>query len=270
MENFHFETATLVGYGISGALMVLLPIIVFLVWRKRTKAPIVPTIAGAATFFLSAMVFEQIPIQILFNFYQPTAEALRNSVVLYYIVGALLAGIFEETGRFVTMRFFLKKYTRKQNALSFGIGHGGFESLYIGFTTMSLIVLGMIVNSGNLGQITDSLEGAMLETAMEQVRNYSSQTFGGCMLGVLERCIAITAHTAFSMLVFRAVHDKKCGWLYPFAIFLHALFDFILVLYAGKLITLAVLEVILVAIVVPMFLLTYRFVYKPMPEGDGV
>jgi uncharacterized membrane protein YhfC len=51
---------------------------------------------------------------------------------LYAVLGALLAGLFEETGRFIAFKFLLKKRTDRKTAISYGIGHGGFEAIFGG------------------------------------------------------------------------------------------------------------------------------------------
>ena len=47
------------------------------------------------------------------------------------LYGGLMAGVFEETGRYVSFKWFLKKETRIQDGLSYGIGHGGIEAMLI-------------------------------------------------------------------------------------------------------------------------------------------
>lgn len=266
MENIRFSTLTLAGFGVSGTLMIMLAVMILIVWKKKTKASYVPIIAGAVTFVVSAFILEQIPLLLLMVLDSPVSQTINSSVWLKYLVGAILAGVFEETGRFVTYRFFLKKYAEKQTAISYGIGHAGIECIIIGFSTLSFIVLGVIVNSGNSDMILQGMEGAQLETALAQIESYAAQTLGTSILCVWERVSAIMLQISTSMLVFRAVRDKKCRWMYPLSILLHAAIDFCIAFYQADLISLLVLEIMFMALSAAVFIPAYRFVYKPMPE----
>jgi uncharacterized membrane protein YhfC len=87
-------------------------------------------------------------------------------------------------------------------------------------------------------------------------------------IAVMERVSAMMGHVAFSILVFDAARTPKKGWMYPFAIFLHAFLDFFAVLYqVGKItVSPAIFEVLLLIVAVVFFGLTWRFVYRKMLE----
>lgn len=53
------------------------------------------------------------------------------------------------------------------------------------------------------------------------------------MLGVYERIPAIAFHISASVLVFAAAREKKYAFLYPLMIFVHAVFDFMIVFYSA-------------------------------------
>ena len=67
---------------------------------------------------------------------------IRGNIWLYALYGGLMAGLFEETGRYLAFSFALKKYRAKNvNALMYGAGHGGFEAIVIvGLTMINNIV----------------------------------------------------------------------------------------------------------------------------------
>lgn len=56
---------------------------------------------------LFAMVLEQIVHSIVLG--SPAGIVIRNHLWLYALYGSLMAGLFEETGRFLAMRYVLKK-----------------------------------------------------------------------------------------------------------------------------------------------------------------
>lgn len=266
MENIHFGTGTLVGYVVAGVLMVLLPVVLLIVWKQKTKASIVPAVTGAVTFFAFALVLEQIPAALLLVVDSPVSQAINASVWLKCLVGGLLAGVFEETGRLVAFRCFLKKYNTKQSAVTYGIGHGGVESLILGVSMLSYMILGILVNSGNLSLVVQGLEGEQLALAMEQLQAFALQSFGTSMLAVSERASAMLLHLGLSVLVFRSVHSRKSRGLFWLAVLLHALFDFTTVLYVAKLVPLLAFEMIMLAMAATVFVCAYRIVYRRMPE----
>lgn len=98
---------------------------------------------------------------------------------------------------------------------------------------------------------------------MEKLKGYAEITFGKSMLGICERISAMMMQTGLSILVFKAVRDKKSVWLYPLAMLIHAAIDFTcifcdrcpIVLEAGFMLSAA--AALLIAI---------RLVYNKMPE----
>ncbi len=176
-------------------------------------------LTGAVTFFLFALVLEQILHTLVFL--SPAGSAIQGSLLLYALYGGLAAGLFEETGRFLAFRFVLKKQTRPITALSYGIGHGGAEAfLVVGMTMVSNLLLLYMASTG----LTSVLK---LDSAVDTLLSTSAGMF---LWSALERVSAILLHMANSVLVFTAVHDKKKRWLYPAAILIHAASNFIAVI----------------------------------------
>lgn len=260
MKDIKFETGSLVCLGIEAAVMILLPIIVMIIWKKKTGAKLKPIIIGAVTFFLFAIILKTVPAYFLFAADNPAAKAINNNIWLYYVTAGILAGIFEETGRYTAFRTVLKNNTDKVTSISYGIGHGGFESIYLAYSILIMLVMGIMINSGNIDQITNGLEGEQLETALTQLRDYSQITFSMSLLGIWERISTIMLHISLSIIVFKAAHDKKYLILYPAAILIHVLADFSVVL--TRLFPAVVFEVIIFIFSAVLLILVYRYVYK--------
>src|SRR5690625_2683858 len=93
-----------------------------------------------------------------------TAPFFENAWVLVPY-GALMAGVFEEVGRYIMMRFALKKYRDWQDGLAFGIGHGGIESILIlGLSNLTMIIYAIQINAGTFVQLmtNDALKEALM------------------------------------------------------------------------------------------------------------
>ena len=94
------------------------------------------------------MILEQIFHSFILN--SDAGKVIQSNIWLYGIYGGLMAGLFEETGRFVAFKTVLKKdLINDKNALMYGAGHGGIEVFFIlVFSMVSNIVVSIMLNSG--------------------------------------------------------------------------------------------------------------------------
>lgn len=264
MENIVYSATAFTSLALLGVFVTALATAVSLYWHKKTNAPLFPYLAGGATWLIFAIILKnivQVPVLM--------AEPIKNSTVLFYLIGAAFAGIFEETGRFVTFRTAMKKYDNRRSAITCGIGHGGFEALYIILqTSITFIVLGIMVNTGNLDKITASMDEASKAAAMEQIALYSQQTFFKDALALIERVSAIVFHISLSVLVFASTRQPRYRFMYPLAVFLHFAFDSLCILYVTETVSPMIFELILGAAVAAVAVFAYRF-YKNLPQEVG-
>ena len=74
----------------------------------------------------------------------------ENSIILN-ICSIISPGLLEETGRYIVLRYLFSKDQQKNISISYGIGHGGIESILIGFTVLSnLLVKDTLIKNGLL------------------------------------------------------------------------------------------------------------------------
>ena len=140
-----------------------------------------------------------------------------------------MAGLFEEVGRFTAFKLVLRRRREPVTALSYGIGHGGCEAfLILGVTYISNIVISLMMQRGV--QMSAEITAGIQSLAALPVTLF--------LLAGFERIVAMTLHTALSVLVFAAVRDGRHG-LFPLAVLLHALADFFAVVVIRQAGTLA-------------------------------
>lgn len=96
------------------------PIAVWLIWKHRTPARTFPMLVGIIAYMFISMLRGMARFIVL-------NDALREHVWLFYIVSALLSGIFEEAGRYIVFRWCIPNYDRWTDCISYGIGHGAIE-----------------------------------------------------------------------------------------------------------------------------------------------
>jgi uncharacterized membrane protein YhfC len=231
---------------------IVLPVAGAAVWKIKTKEPISTILIGAGTFLAFAIILKNLAAVPLVVIQSPVQEFIINNAVVYTLIGAVMAGLFEETGRFVALKFLLKKRTNRETAISCGIGHGGFEAMYLlAGTGVQYLGYTSLVNSGQLSALVDTL---------------NSVTIANVGISLLERVSAVLIHISCSIIVFAAVNVPKKRWLYPLAIVIHTVVDIIPGLYSFGLITsTAAIEIILLAEAVILFVLTLKFIYLKLP-----
>jgi uncharacterized membrane protein YhfC len=199
--------------GLSLLASVGFPIALFIYFRKRAGLTFMPVAMGAMGFFAFVLLLEQA----LHAFVLGGNEEFFNSHPgLYVLYGILVAGIFEETGRFVILMYMRKRNPGNGTGLAYGIGHGGLESiLYAGLSMVSALAVSVSINSGNP-------DPSIPMESISALISASPYTF---LWSGLERIAAISMHVSLSAIVWLAVTKRGKLWLYPVAIGLHALVD---------------------------------------------
>lgn len=217
--------------GIAAVIGIILPIIVLIVWKKNQgRIRLKPAVAGAVVFIIFTQMLETVPKLFLFGDTK-ISEYVWSHPWAYVTAGCLLAGIFEEIGRYVAFRFFLKDYHDRKDAITYGIGHGGIESvLVLGITGISSIGMALAVNQGTLESITAGMNAGQIRSVEMQITALAGYGAVNMLIEVCERVFAMTLHIALSIVVFRSVKEKKVSYLF-IAVLLHAVFDVPAALY---------------------------------------
>ncbi|MGN1119005.1 MAG: YhfC family intramembrane metalloprotease, partial [Oscillospiraceae bacterium] len=226
------------------------PLAVGIVWKIKTKQPVTTMLIGAGTFFVFAIILETLPKLVLFQTNNPVGQYVMSNPMLMMVIAAALAGIFEETGRLAAYKLLLKKHRERLTAISYGIGHGGFEVMYLlGIASTQYIAYAVMINSGEFDAILAQVAAAAPEqaAALEAIpQALSAVGWSSLVLALMERVSAMCLHISCSILMFKAVNVKGKMWLYPVAVLLHAGVDMFAALYQGGVITnLYVLEICL-------------------------
>lgn len=234
--------SAIAAMGLSAALGTGLFLGLLLLCRKRWGT-LVPFWTGCASFVLFALVLEAAVHRIVLT----AVPMILENTWLYALYGGLMAGFFEETGRYAAMTLLKKKYDRPETGLIYGAGHGGVEVLLTLVSTMgSYIVFSVLWNAGQIESVTKGMDEASREAILGILAQLSQSSAPALLLGVLERVSAVILHIALSVFVWKAVHGRFP--LYLLAIVLHALFDMVAVILSRMGINLILLELLLLAL----------------------
>jgi len=211
------------AYLLSVSGMIILPIVLAFYLTRRFKLSWKLVLAGALTFIASQVL--HIPLvyglTALFNggvLSIPAAwTTLFNAIVL-----GLLAGIFEETARWVLYKFILKEAKTWNEGVLVGVGHGGVESVILGGLAFATVLSMIAMRNADLSAF--GVPADQLELAKSQVAGFWSAPIYMAFLGLVERVFAVCLHLSLSVMVLYSVVYRKPIW-FLVALLWHALVD---------------------------------------------
>lgn len=203
---------------------IAIPVVLFTIFRKKYKTKIEPFFVSCAVFIIFALLLERFVITFIFK--TDARKIIQSSIWFYGIFGGFMAGLFEETGRFIAFKTVLKKtYAEDRNALMYGAGHGGFEAFYIlVFSMVSNIVIATMLNTGMQDKLISGInDESKLQTLYTTFAVLAVTPPINFLMGIIERIAAVALHISLSVLVwFAAKNGKSCFWFYPLALLLHS------------------------------------------------
>ena len=205
---------------------------------------------GAGVFIVFALLLETILHQIVLK--GSHGQAIIGNIWYYALYGGLAAGVFEETGRFLAMKFLLKQEpSQARTGVAYGIGHGGIEMLIIfGITMISNLALAGMINNGQADTLIASAPAEAQAQVQAQLAQLQTSTAGTYLIGLWERASVIILQIGLSVMVWTAVRKGgKWLWLFPAAILLHFLVDGCAVILA-KSASMVTVEIIISAMAV--------------------
>jgi uncharacterized membrane protein YhfC len=229
MSDLPVSPVTLAVLAVATILVALLPVYLYRRWRAPFALNRRDAIAGIAVFALFAMVIERALNDYLLRDNPATSEWLSDPLA-FVVYGALAAGICEEVGRFIAMRWLARRQTggathgaaNDGTALAYGLGHGGAEAWLIGVIVQAQwIAFGILENRGQLDTYLGNMPAGPLMRIHLLLASLSPAMAG---VFVLERVAALVFQIGLSVLMWRGV---RAGWraILPVAIVAHALID---------------------------------------------
>jgi len=240
------SSAAVGGLALAALISLAAPFAVYFACRRRLTLPGRNIALGATVFVLFALVLEGAMHWYVLKHNPGTAAWMRDHWWGFAIYACAAAALFEETGRFLALRFFAKRTDDAGAAVAYGIGHGGAEALIVGaFSQIVALVLAAMMNAGSLvSTFGHKLPAAAVAKMQSALAGLSFET---AVLGGLERFWALLLQIGFSLLVWRAVTRRDLRWLLA-AMAAHAGIDSVAAAAQRGQISLAVTEAIVSAV----------------------
>ena len=234
-ENIVVGKSSIPSLAITVILMIAVPAAFLIFWRRKHKhkTNISYLIAGAVGFIVSARVLELGVHYFCILSDNPVSRFINGSTAAFALYGTAAAGVFEECGRHIILKYIMKKNRTPENAVMYGIGHGGIEILGVILPSMILYLAaailfsqGSVEEAMNQLNITESTASA----ALPSVRAAASFDFTMMAMNVVERLLAMLLHIGLTVIVFHGVIHAGKVFL-PLAVLLHMLADTFPALY---------------------------------------
>lgn len=224
-STLHVSTTWLTVMIVSTAFVIVCPFIFGIIAHRRLGV-------GWRYFWFGSLVFlvfqllTRIPAVIVL---QSTvlAPLLRTSVAFAWIwltLLALTAGLFEEVGRYIGYRLFLRREPKTwAKAVMFGLGHEGLEALVLVGGVQLLILLSLALFAAvNI----NSLPADQRQSAIQLFATINAQPGWLPLLAAWERLWSFPLQVMLSVIVLQVFLRRDIRWLF-LAILLHALVDFL-------------------------------------------
>ncbi|MGE5250667.1 MAG: YhfC family intramembrane metalloprotease [Bacteroidota bacterium] len=221
-----------VAYVLSFLLMIVLPILLGIWLLRRLKLSWKLLLAGALTFIASQVLHIPLVLWLTRAFQDGTLPAIPHAWALIFnaVLLGLLAGIFEETARWILFKFILRRARTWEEGVMVGAGHGGVEAVLIGASSGLAFVNMLAYRSVDLSTVP-SIPVEQLELAKQQVAAYWSAPLYLPFVAPLERIFAICLHLALSVMVLYALAAGRPIWFW-LAVLWHAVVDAVAVYLA--------------------------------------
>jgi uncharacterized membrane protein YhfC len=245
-ENIVIGKSAVPSLTITVILMIAIPVCFFICWRRKHKeqTKISWLIAGAAGFVISARILEVGVHYFCIVADNPVSRFINGNTAAFVLYGITMAGIFEECGRLIILKYILKKDRTRENAVIYGIGHGGIEILTVLLPAMILylaIAVMFLQGDTETALKTLNITEETAAAALPSVQAAAAFDYAMMAMNVMERLLAMLIHIGLTVIVYYGVVNAKKFCL-PAAILLHMLADTFPALYQRGILPLCAVE----------------------------
>ena len=270
-ENIVIGKNSIPALIVTVIFMIAIPVSFFIYWRirNRQQTNISYLIAGALGFIVSARVLELGVHYFCIIMDNPVSRFINGNTVAFVLYGTLMAGVFEECGRHIILKYIMKKNRTRENAVLYGIGHGGIEILAVLLPAIiTCLAVAITFSNSSLEEALSTLQITedTAADALPVVQAAASFDYGMMAMNVIERLLAMLLHIGLTVIVFYGVIKARKRYL-PLAIVLHMLMDLFAAMYQRGVVPLWSVEVWVAFWTVAVVCLALRL-YKEMQISD--
>lgn len=231
MKEITVTNQMLATMGNTALLLFILPLVFLFVWKRKkgSEAALKPFFIGMIGFFVCARILELGVHMFCIIADNPVSRFINGHTAAYVIYGVLMAGIFEEVGKYFILKYLMKNNRTRENMVMYGIGHGGIEVWVISFAQiLTYLAIGASISLYGTKEGLAAMgmpAGAEASVAL-LLDTIAGFTFSYGLMVVLERISCMFIHISLTIFVFRAVEKSEKKYLF-FAVLAHMVLDLV-------------------------------------------
>jgi uncharacterized membrane protein YhfC len=210
--------------ALNAGLMLVLPVALGVFLVRRAKVSWSLYAAGAGTFIVSQVLHLPFNQWLLLPGLESAGvnpAGTLSGQLTYALALGLSAGLFEETARYLVLRFGMKSARGWKEALMFGAGHGGVESVLLG----ALVLVGLLQVLAYRPEALATLPQDQQALAAAQIEAYWALPWYMALLGAVERVFTMCFHLSAAVLVMQVFRRRGRFWWLLAAVAWHTLLD---------------------------------------------
>lgn len=224
------STVSLIAMVITLLICMAVPIVALIIYavKNKGKGVLLAWLLGAAGFFVMQIIIRT-PILSLLSLNEGFLKFANEYYVIYVLLLAFTAALFEVVARFVAA-LVLKKKACYEAAFGAGLGHGGIEAMFlIGMTYVNNLLYSIMINTGAFDTMIESTAQMGVDTqALLDVKSALIDTAPSMfLLAGYERILTMILHVAMTVLVFYFVYKKKSAIGIVLCLLIHTVIDFV-------------------------------------------
>lgn len=221
-QEINLSIAAVTSQAIAGIVIALLPFVICLIWKRKTHAAWIPLLAGLIGYLVIGALRGLARLTFL--------SGMQGSPWMFYIWQAVLAGVFEEGGRYLIFRYAIPNHQKYEDAISYSIGHCGLESFAVNGITdgISIVlignfVVGLVYCMQGYTPLTEN--GLTPEEAENLIMNIAGIGIPDSVMMAVNAVGSFFLQAALSVLVFTTVHQSASKKWLLIAFAIHVMAD---------------------------------------------
>jgi ABC-2 type transport system permease protein len=251
------------AYSLSILAMLLIPVILAVLLRRKFKVPWLLFAVGTLTFIGSQVV--HIPLNnalMSLNLLPESGEMDSFPLLKTALLLGLTAGLCEELAR-AAGYWLLKRYRRFEHGIMLGLGHGGIEAMVFGGVLTAAAISSLLALQGTDLALLN-LSGEQMANLLRQMQVFEQPALFA-VAPLFERLMAMTIHVVLSMIVLQAFVRRNAAYV-VLAILYHAAIDGLVGYLSFQTENLLIIFGGLVAVVIPGAIWLWKTWPKQLPE----
>lgn len=222
------EPSIVIAWIVAIVIQISFPVALVVWFHRRYRVGWRVFAYGALVFFVFQMVTRVPAVLVLGRLVAPLVQASKVWQAVHFAGLGLTAGLFESVGRWAGYRWLFRQRLEYdwRNAVAYGIGHAGIESvLLVGLNSLATLLQAIQITRVSAEQLSALYPADVLEQVMAAREQFLAMPWHNPLWGALERLLTIPFHVGMSLIVLQVFTRGQARWLWV-AVALHAIVDF--------------------------------------------